>query len=65
LAPAGTPEPIVRRLNTEVLKALALPPVREALANQNFEIMGGSPEEFAAFVRAEIEKWTGVVDPLR
>ena len=62
VAPAGTPADIVKKLNAESQKALALPSVREALANQGFEIAGGSPQEFAQFMRAEIEKWTRVVN---
>ena len=62
VAPAGTPADIVQKLNAESHKALALPSVREALAKQGFEIAGGSPQEFAQFMRAEIEKWTRVVN---
>ena len=61
VAPAGTPADIVQKLNAESQKALALPSVREALAKQGFEIAGGSPQEFAQFMRTEIEKWTRVV----
>ncbi len=62
VAPAGTPADIVQKLNAESQKALALPSVRDALAKQGFEISGGSPQEFAEFMRAEIEKWTRVVN---
>ena len=62
VAPAGTPSDIVQRLNAESNKALAMPAVRQALANQGFEIGGGSPQEFGQFMRAEIDKWTKVVN---
>ncbi|HYZ31113.1 MAG TPA: tripartite tricarboxylate transporter substrate binding protein [Crenalkalicoccus sp.] len=57
LAPAGTPEPILRRYHAELVRVLAMPEVRERLAGLGAEIVGNSPEEFAAFIRAEIGKW--------
>ena len=62
IAPAGTPADIVARLNAEAQKALAMPSVREALTKQGFEVMGGSSQEFGQFMRAEIDKWTRVVN---
>jgi tripartite-type tricarboxylate transporter receptor subunit TctC len=61
VAPAGTPSEVVRIINTETQKALALPAVRESLSRQGFEIMGGSPQEFASFMKADIEKWSRLV----
>jgi tripartite-type tricarboxylate transporter receptor subunit TctC len=61
LAPAGTPEPVIDRLNAESNKALGLPAVRENLVTQGFEIIGGSAKEFAAFIRSELDKWAKVV----
>jgi tripartite-type tricarboxylate transporter receptor subunit TctC len=60
-APAGTPAPIVRRLNTEIVKILNLPEVNEKLAGLGAEIVADSPEEFAALVKFEIVKWSDVV----
>jgi tripartite-type tricarboxylate transporter receptor subunit TctC len=57
LAPAGTPREITARLHKEVTAILYLPDVRERLARIGSEVVGGSPEEFAAFVKAEIVKW--------
>lgn len=54
LAPAGTPEPVIERLNSEVLKALKDPVVRDRL--KDYVIYGSSPREFGAFLDAEIEK---------
>jgi len=61
LAPAGTPKEIVARLHAEVATALADPDVRGKLAAQGFEVVGSTPGEFRAFVRAESEKWAKVI----
>jgi tripartite-type tricarboxylate transporter receptor subunit TctC len=53
-APAGTPAPIVQRLNAEFLKALKDPQVRERLEQLAFEPVGSSPEEFAKFLDEEL-----------
>jgi tripartite-type tricarboxylate transporter receptor subunit TctC len=60
-APAGTPPGIVKRLNAEIVKALGMPDVREKLGALGAEIVADSPEEFAAFVKAEVVKWSDVV----
>jgi tripartite-type tricarboxylate transporter receptor subunit TctC len=60
-APAGTPQPIVDRLYTEIAKILKSPEMQERLANLGMEASGMSPAEFAAFQRSEIEKWARVV----
>ncbi len=57
VAPAGTPEAIVSRLNAATLEALATPEVRETLTRQGLEAAGTSPQEFRKFIDAEIEKW--------
>jgi len=61
VAPGGTPTPVVQRLNAELNKILAMPDVRKALADQGADVAGGSPEDFAAFMRAEMERWGPVV----
>ena len=61
LAPAGTPASVVSRLNGEVNRALASKEVRERLASEGGEVLGGSPERFAAFLSAEHAKWGRVV----
>ncbi|HEX9193308.1 MAG TPA: tripartite tricarboxylate transporter substrate binding protein [Burkholderiales bacterium] len=60
LAPAGTPHEIVTRLHAEIVRALRLPDLRERLAADGAEAVGSTPEEFAAFIQSEIEKWTAV-----
>ena len=59
--PAGTPKEVVARLHGEVVKAIAAPDMKERLAELGVEPVGDSPEHFAAFVQAEIEKWAKVV----
>jgi len=61
LAPAGTPAPIVARINAEVNKWLQSADAREKLLGQGAEAAGGSPEQFAAYIRSETEKWAKVV----
>lgn len=61
LAPAGTPKDIITKLNTEIVKALQLPEVRERLISQGFETRTSTPEEFAAYLKSEIVKWAGIV----
>jgi tripartite-type tricarboxylate transporter receptor subunit TctC len=58
--PAKTPREIVIRLNEEMLKALALPDVKERLAALGADIVGTSPDETAAFFKTEIAKYTKV-----
>lgn len=60
-APAGTPRPIVDRLNTELLKALKTPDVMERIRVQAYDIWTLKPEEFAAFLRVDYAKWGKIV----
>ena len=61
LAPAGTPVPVIARLNASILKALADPEVKKKLVEQGAEPSGETPEQFAAFIKAETAKWGEVV----
>ena len=61
LAPAGTPPDVIHRIQQEVAKALGAPAVRERLQAQGAEPVGNTPEQFAAFIRAETAKWAKVV----
>lgn len=60
VAPAKTPREIVNRLNQEMLKALALPDVKERLATLGADIVATSPEQTAAFFKSELAKYTKV-----
>jgi tripartite-type tricarboxylate transporter receptor subunit TctC len=61
LVPRGTPDDIVRLLNQSFSAALADAETRKRLQAQGFDIMGGRPEEFGGFVRAQTQKWASVV----
>jgi len=61
IVPAGVPSAIVARLNAEINKALASTRVKELLAGNGYELVGGTPEQFTEFVRKEIAKWADVV----
>jgi len=60
-APAGTPPAIIARLNAGVNRVLQMPEVREKIAEGGAVAVGGSPEEFASFVRSEYAKWGKIV----
>ena len=61
VAPAGTPAPIVDKLNAGMNAVLRQPDMIERLKQLNVESRENTPAEFRAFVVAEIEKWSGVV----
>jgi tripartite-type tricarboxylate transporter receptor subunit TctC len=61
LAPAGTPKPVVEKLNREAARALTSTDVRDKLQAQGAEPMPGTPEAFAAFMQEEMAKWAPVV----
>ena len=60
-APAATPVALVLRLNKDVNDVLAIPDVKERLSKIGFEIVGGSADDFAKYVAAEVGKWAKVV----
>jgi tripartite-type tricarboxylate transporter receptor subunit TctC len=61
-APAGVPPPIVERMHAELVKAVQAPDVRQKFAEQiDMEIVGSTPAEFAAFQKAEQERWFKVI----
>jgi tripartite-type tricarboxylate transporter receptor subunit TctC len=60
-APAGTPREIVSRLADETRKQLRSAETRTLLGRQGFEVVAGTPEEFAQWIRAESEKWARVI----
>ena len=62
LAPAGTPAEIVGKLSRAANEALKSPEVTSLLRVQGVDPLGGSPEEFARFIDAELKKWAGVVN---
>ena len=60
LAPAGTPQPIIRRLQDEVARVLKLPEIRERIVALGIDPMASTPEEFSRLIAADIAKWTAV-----
>jgi tripartite-type tricarboxylate transporter receptor subunit TctC len=61
MTPAGTPRPIVSRLNAELVKIMHTPEVKERLAGMATDPLTSTPEEFAAYLKQEIAKWGDVV----
>src|SRR5262249_16947811 len=62
LAPAGVPKPIIDKLHAALVKVLAMPDVRDAITKQGSNpVSSKSPEDFAAFIRSETEKFHAVV----
>ena len=61
VAPAATPRTIVLKLNQQIAASLRTPDLKNKLTAQGMEVVGNSPEQFAAYIREEIEKWTRVV----
>jgi len=60
-APAGTPKEVVARLHKEIVKALNSPDTKERLSGQGADLIGNTPEQFAAYIAAETTKWAKVV----
>jgi tripartite-type tricarboxylate transporter receptor subunit TctC len=60
-APAGTPAAIVTKLNAEIVRVMRLPEVQERLPRQGLTFTPGSPQQFAAFVKSEKDKWGALV----
>jgi tripartite-type tricarboxylate transporter receptor subunit TctC len=61
MVPAGTPKPIIDRLNAEIAKLVARPEVKAIWEKQGAETMSMTPAEFDAYLHAELDKWTKVV----
>jgi tripartite-type tricarboxylate transporter receptor subunit TctC len=60
-ATGGTPQPVVTRLNAEIVKALNTPDMRERLTGLGCEVVGNAPAELAAFLKSEMTKWSKVI----
>ena len=63
-APKGTPDAIVKKVNADINKVLDVPSIKQRLTNEGAEPVGGSPEDFAAYVASETKKWNAVVTEL-
>jgi tripartite-type tricarboxylate transporter receptor subunit TctC len=61
VAPAGTPNAVISRINAEFVKALKQPDINAKLNDQGFETVASTPEWFAQYIRSEIAKWSKVI----
>lgn len=61
MAPAGTPQPIVERLNAEITKVVTSPDIRDAWSKQGATAMSMTPAEFGRFMQDDIAKWARIV----
>ena len=61
LAPAGTPDAVVQRLNAEVNRALASPPVVDAFSKSGITSLAGTPQQFAQFLQSEVARYAQVI----
>jgi tripartite-type tricarboxylate transporter receptor subunit TctC len=61
LSPAGTPTPIIDKISTATNDALKDPEVLKALQTQGLDVLGGSPDDFARFIKSETERWARVI----
>jgi tripartite-type tricarboxylate transporter receptor subunit TctC len=60
-AAAGTPAPVVERLNQDIQRVLKLPDVRERMLAEGTLPTGGTPAQFGELVRGEVEKWRRII----
>ena len=61
-APAKTPREVVTRLNDVMVRTLRSPETRERMFQIGFDVVAGTPEDFGQFMKAEVERWTRVVE---
>lgn len=61
IAPAGLPADVLEKLNTAINDALKDPDYRQIVESQGAEVVGGTPEEFTAFVKEETKRWTALI----
>ena len=61
MAPAGTPKAIVNQLSKDVATVLAIPDVNKRISEMATEVVGSTPEAYAAFIKSETAKWKEVI----
>jgi tripartite-type tricarboxylate transporter receptor subunit TctC len=59
--PAGTPRPVIDKLNRDVVHLLKEPDVVQKFRNQGVEVVASTPEEFSKLVHSEVAKWTALI----
>lgn len=65
LAPAKTPSHVVAKLNVEMARIIKLPDVTERLSGEGADAIGNSPDQFAAVIRSDVEKWGAMIRALK
>ena len=60
-AAAGTPQPIVQKLNAEIIRAMNVPEVKERIEASGYQVVGSTPAQLDAHVKSEITRWARVV----
>ena len=63
-APAGTPAPVIKRLSDEISRALLQPSAKEKVFSSGQEIVAGSPQDHAAYLKSEMQRWGKVIKDL-
>jgi tripartite-type tricarboxylate transporter receptor subunit TctC len=61
LVPAGTPDAIVKKLNAEAVRIMALPDVKQRMGDLGADIIASSPQEFSALIKSEVTRWNKVI----
>jgi tripartite-type tricarboxylate transporter receptor subunit TctC len=61
VAPAHTPKDVVATVNRALVSSLDDPGVKKSLGDLGVDIMGGTPDDFAAYIKSEIPKWTAII----
>lgn len=61
MAPGGTSKPLIQKISTDVARIVAMPEIQERITSQASEPVGNRPEEYAAFINAEIVKWRALI----
>ena len=61
VAPAGTPEPVIDKLNQALNAILREPAVKKQLAEQGVDVLGGTPQQYGEYIKSELGRWQGVV----
>jgi tripartite-type tricarboxylate transporter receptor subunit TctC len=65
IAPRATPKAVIAALNRDINEIVSRPDVQKAIVSSGSEPEGGTPEEFAAFIKSDIAKWTKVIRDAR
>jgi tripartite-type tricarboxylate transporter receptor subunit TctC len=64
LAPAHTPEPVIAKLNAAINEGLKTPELKAALERLSNEPLGGTPADFTAVIKGDLDKWSPIVNSL-